>query len=71
MPYLFNKKLSDSLHDVYKNSGYFFMIVGYFMIFSTDVETNRRILSYNSEDTLMMLVHPSAKDILGPTNLAF
>lgn len=46
-------------------------ILGKLMVFSTDVEVSRRMLSVNDESTLLMAVHPSAKHILGPNNLAF
>lgn len=41
------------------------------MVFSTDPEVSRRMLSVNDPASLLMAVHPSAKDILGPNNLAF
>ena len=41
------------------------------MVFSTDVEVSRKMLSVNDESSLLMAVHPSAKEILGPNNLAF
>lgn len=46
-------------------------LLGKFMVFSTDVEVSRRMLSVNDPSSLLMAVHPSAKDILGPNNLAF
>lgn len=46
-------------------------ILGKLMVFSTDVDVSRRMLSVNDESSLLMAVHPSAKSILGPNNLAF
>lgn len=46
-------------------------ILGKLMLFSTDVEVSRKMLSVNDESSLLMAVHPSAKAILGPNNLAF
>lgn len=46
-------------------------ILGKFMVFSTDVEVSRKMLSVNDPSSLLMAVHPSAKNILGPNNLAF
>ncbi|BDA50415.1 Cytochrome P450 710A1 [Coccomyxa sp. Obi] len=46
-------------------------ILGKLMVFSTDVEVSRKMLSVNDESSLLMAVHPSAKEILGPNNLAF
>ncbi|EIE22849.1 cytochrome P450, C-22 desaturase [Coccomyxa subellipsoidea C-169] len=46
-------------------------ILGKLMVFSTDVDVSRRMLSVNDESSLLMAVHPSAKAILGPNNLAF
>jgi cytochrome P450 family 710 subfamily A protein len=46
-------------------------ILGKFMVFSTDVEVSRKMLSVNDPGSLLMAVHPSAKNILGPNNLAF
>lgn len=41
------------------------------MVFSTDVDVSRKMLSVNNPSSLLMAVHPSAKNILGPNNLAF
>ncbi|KAK9813665.1 hypothetical protein WJX73_002257 [Symbiochloris irregularis] len=46
-------------------------ILGKFMIFITDVDISRHVFSYNGHDSLLMAVHPSGKNILGPQNLAF
>ena len=46
-------------------------LLGKFMVFSTDAEVSRRMLSVNDPAALLMAVHPSAKHILGPNNLAF
>lgn len=46
-------------------------ILGKFMIFVTDVDVARSVFSYNDPSSLLMAVHPSAKNILGPNNLAF
>lgn len=41
------------------------------MIFTTDAAISRRVFSYNDPETLLMAVHPSGKNILGESNLAF
>jgi cytochrome P450 len=46
-------------------------LLGRFMVFSTDAEVSRKMLNVNDPSSLLMAVHPSAKDILGPNNLAF
>ncbi len=46
-------------------------IFGKFMIFVTDAELSRQVLSVNGKDSLLMALHPSAKNILGEQNLAF
>ena len=46
-------------------------ILGKFMVMVTDTDISRRVFSYNDPSTLLMAVHPSAKNILGPNNLAF
>ena len=46
-------------------------LLGRFMVFSTDTEVTHRMLSVNDPSSLLMAVHPSARDILGPGNLAF
>lgn len=46
-------------------------LCGKFMIFTTDAAISRRVFSYNDPDTLLMAVHPSGKNILGESNLAF
>lgn len=40
-------------------------ILGKFMVFSTDTEVSRKMLSVNDPSSLLMAVHPSAKNILG------
>ena len=46
-------------------------ILGKFMVMVTDTDISRRVFSFNDTSTLLMAVHPSAKNILGPNNLAF
>lgn len=46
-------------------------ILGKFMVMITDTDISRRVFSFNDTSTLLMAVHPSAKNILGPNNLAF
>lgn len=46
-------------------------LCGKFMIFTTDAAISRRVFSYNDPETLLMAVHPSGKNILGESNLAF
>ncbi|KAG1671059.1 hypothetical protein FOA52_000730 [Chlamydomonas sp. UWO 241] len=46
-------------------------IVGVFTIFVTDAEISRHVFNHNSADTLLMQLHPSAKNILGERNIAF
>mmetsp|Transcript_1696 Transcript_1696/g.4250 ORF Transcript_1696/g.4250 Transcript_1696/m.4250 type:complete len:559 (+) Transcript_1696:128-1804(+) len=46
-------------------------IVGVFTVFVTDASISRHVFSHNSEDTLLMALHPSAKNVLGPRNIAF
>lgn len=46
-------------------------IFGKFMVFVTDAELSRQVLSVNGKDSLLMALHPSAKNILGEQNLAF
>ena len=46
-------------------------ILGKFMIMVTDTDISRRVFAYNDSSTLLMAVHPSAVNILGPKNLAF
>eukprot|EP01024_Parvocaulis_polyphysoides_P017857 TRINITY_DN17878_c0_g1_i1.p1 TRINITY_DN17878_c0_g1~~TRINITY_DN17878_c0_g1_i1.p1 ORF type:complete len:358 (+),score=38.48 TRINITY_DN17878_c0_g1_i1:220-1293(+) len=46
-------------------------ILGTFTVFVTDAKIIRNLLNYNSEDTLLMAVHPSGRNILGEGNLAF
>ncbi|CAL5229225.1 g12509 [Coccomyxa viridis] len=46
-------------------------ILGTFMVFSTDTDVSRKMLSVNDPSSLLMAVHPSARNILGPNNLAF
>ena len=41
------------------------------MIYSTNTQVSRKILSNNGPESLMMAVHPSGKMILGEGNLAF
>ena len=40
-------------------------ILGRFMVFSTDTEVSRKMLSVNDPGSLLMAVHPSARNILG------
>ena len=46
-------------------------LCGKFMIFTTDAAISRRVFSFNDPETLLMAVHPSGKNILGESNLAF
>lgn len=46
-------------------------ILGKLMIFVTDTDIMRQVFSVNDPERLLMAVHPSAKNILGPNNLAF
>eukprot|EP01025_Chloroclados_australasicus_P004916 TRINITY_DN11346_c0_g1_i2.p1 TRINITY_DN11346_c0_g1~~TRINITY_DN11346_c0_g1_i2.p1 ORF type:complete len:538 (-),score=42.28 TRINITY_DN11346_c0_g1_i2:444-2057(-) len=46
-------------------------ILGKFTVFVTDAKIQRNLLQYNDEDTLLMAVHPSGRNILGDSNLAF
>ncbi|KAK9823344.1 hypothetical protein WJX72_002058 [[Myrmecia] bisecta] len=46
-------------------------MIGRFMIFTTDADISRHVFNFNDPETLFMAVHPSGKNILGPTNLAF
>ena len=46
-------------------------IVGTFTIFVTDAAISRHVFNHNSADTLLMNLHPSAKNILGARNIAF
>lgn len=46
-------------------------IVGVFTIFVTDPALCRHVFNHNSADTLLMQLHPSAKNILGERNIAF
>ncbi len=40
-------------------------ILGTFMVFSTDTDVSRKMLSVNDPSSLLMAVHPSARNILG------
>lgn len=40
-------------------------ILGRFMVFSTDTDVSRKMLSINDPSSLLMAVHPSARNILG------
>mmetsp|Transcript_6661 Transcript_6661/g.19183 ORF Transcript_6661/g.19183 Transcript_6661/m.19183 type:complete len:518 (+) Transcript_6661:369-1922(+) len=46
-------------------------IVGKFMVMVNDTDVMRKVFSVNEPSSLLMAVHPSAKNILGPANLAF
>lgn len=46
-------------------------LLGKFLVFCTDVEGCHTILRNNAEDQFMMELHPSARTILGDTNIAF
>lgn len=46
-------------------------IFGIFTIFVTDAALSRHIFSQNSNDTLLMALHPNAEWILGKNNIAF
>ena len=41
------------------------------MVFSTDAEISRKMLSVNDPSSLLMAVHPSAKNILGKDHTCF
>lgn len=46
-------------------------IVGVFTIFVTDAAISRHVFNHNGADTLLMQLHPSAKNVLGERNIAF
>ncbi|GIL60159.1 hypothetical protein Vafri_14781 [Volvox africanus] len=46
-------------------------ICGIFTIFVTDAALSRYVFSHNSEDSLLLCLHPNAEWILGKTNIAF
>ncbi|GFR45001.1 hypothetical protein Agub_g6311 [Astrephomene gubernaculifera] len=46
-------------------------ICGVFTIFVTDAALSRYVFSHNSEDSLLLCLHPNAEWILGGTNIAF
>lgn len=46
-------------------------IVGVFTIFVTDAALSRHVFNHNGPDSLLMQLHPSAKNILGDRNIAF
>lgn len=46
-------------------------VAGKFMVMVNDTDTARKVFSVNEPGRLLMAVHPSAKNILGPANLAF
>jgi len=46
-------------------------ILGKYMLFTTDTDVTRKVLTHNSPNDFMMVVHPSGKHILGDDNLAF
>eukprot|EP00199_Chlamydomonas_sp_CCMP681_P000355 CAMPEP_0119116630 /NCGR_PEP_ID=MMETSP1180-20130426/52392_1 /TAXON_ID=3052 ORGANISM="Chlamydomonas cf sp, Strain CCMP681" /NCGR_SAMPLE_ID=MMETSP1180 /ASSEMBLY_ACC=CAM_ASM_000741 /LENGTH=544 /DNA_ID=CAMNT_0007105803 /DNA_START=25 /DNA_END=1659 /DNA_ORIENTATION=+ len=46
-------------------------IVGVFTIFVTDPQISRHVFNNNSKDTVLLALHPSAKNILGASNIAF
>lgn len=46
-------------------------LVGKMMVFLTDADKCREVMAVNDPTRMMMTLHPSAKNILGPNNLAF
>lgn len=46
-------------------------IVGVFTVFVTDPAISRHVFNNNSKETLLMALHPNAKNILGEHNIAF
>lgn len=46
-------------------------LVGKMILFVTEVDTCREVLAVNDPKRMLMTLHPSAKNILGPNNLAF
>lgn len=46
-------------------------VMGKLMVLVTDTDIMRKVFSVNDPARLLMAVHPSAKNILGPANLAF
>ena len=46
-------------------------LVGKFILFVTDAAKCREIMSINDPTSMLMMLHPSAKNILGAQNLAF
>ncbi|MEW5312037.1 MAG: hypothetical protein WDW38_003700 [Sanguina aurantia] len=46
-------------------------IIGRFTVFVTDPTLVRHVFSFNSDDTLLLDLHPSSKHILGEGNIAF
>lgn len=46
-------------------------IVGVFTIFVTDASLCRHVFNHNGADSLLLQLHPSAKNILGERNIAF
>lgn len=46
-------------------------ILGKYMLFTTDTEVSRKVLTNNGPNDFLMAVHPSGKHILGEDNLAF
>mmetsp|Transcript_22957 Transcript_22957/g.50366 ORF Transcript_22957/g.50366 Transcript_22957/m.50366 type:complete len:531 (+) Transcript_22957:194-1786(+) len=46
-------------------------LVGTFTVFVTDPAISRHVFNHNSADTLLMALHPSAKNVLGEHNIAF
>jgi cytochrome P450 family 710 subfamily A protein len=68
-PYEFwdqQKSWSQSRHGISWNS-----LVGKMILFLTDTDQIRHVLMKNDEDHFTTQLHPSAKDILGDTNIAF
>ena len=46
-------------------------IVGVFTVFVTDAAISRHVFNHNGADSLLMQLHPSAKNVLGEKNIAF
>ena len=46
-------------------------IVGNFLVFVTDTESVRKVLTENGPGGFSMVLHPSGRRILGPNNIAF
>lgn len=46
-------------------------LFGQFIIFVTDAEKSRELMTVNDPSKMLMVLHPSAKNILGKNNMAF